>query len=215
MNVYLDVARLLGAPFSWDRFDQFLADFEGTYAPHSTDGGVDSIFAISHTRTAIFSGETSLQVWTSDHIDNLVELKAKQPTRATLELKADPGTRVYDEECGLGWEDSHAYDLVNDLVYDLVWDQTKGSTVGALEIPYGTPPLSHEDGLVLRTAREAGCHVGGEQCKTYCVTKDGRFRKAKDLPATVTVLYPHEWIQILRRARHIGNSTGPASLIRR
>ncbi len=52
---------------------------------------------------------------------------------------------------------------VRDLVYDL-----SGGRVLDVTIPAGTPPLSHEDGLVYRTAVSAG----EAWPVRYCVTGD-------------------------------------------
>ncbi len=215
VNIYLDVARLLGAPFSWDRYQAFLRDNRSAYVPNGSSSAIDSAFAISHSLSGEFSGGVGLQVWTSNHIDNLVMTKAGQPSREELEARAAFGQSVRDEDCGLGWTSEASELLVHDLVYTVVYDETDGGSVGDITFPIGNPPLDHEDGKVFATARMAGCEVAGEQCVTYCVTRDHGFRHPKTpLPRTVTVLYPHEWIALLRKARYTARSAKPEMLRR-
>jgi hypothetical protein len=188
-NVYLDVARLVGEPFSWTRFNEIAAQLSTVNVPHPTDRANDSLRAIATTMSGRFVGVEPLQVWTSDHIDNLVGRKASQQTSAQI-----------DEDRGLGWSEENAESLVYDLVGDLVFLLSKGESVGEVQIAYASPPLSHEDGCVYRTVEAAGS--GSIFYRRYCVTRDKDFRTAR-LPGDITVLYPWEWVEFVRKAKNI------------
>jgi hypothetical protein len=132
-----------------------------------------------------FAGPVPLEVWTNDHIDDLVVIKASQPRDGE-----------YPEDRGLGWTADDAAGLLDDLVWGIVYDKSGGGTCKNVEIPYGSPPLSHEDGIVYRTAEQCG----GEQTVRYCITNDRAFRTAA-LPGDINVMYPHEWIALVRKSR--------------
>lgn len=183
VNVYLDVAELLGPPFTWEKFATAAARYRGLPL-NGQDRRIDSLRAIAVATSGKFTTHVPLQVWTSDHIDDLVALKAGQPK--------DGGC---PEDCGLGWSPDDAAALVDDLVWDLVYDKSGGGACRNVEIPYGSPPLSHEDGIVYRTAEQCG-----DEAIKYCVTNDRTFRTA-DLPGDITVLYAYEWVDLIRRSR--------------
>jgi hypothetical protein len=187
VNIYLDVARLLGPPFSWDRFDEAVIACRNEKLPHPHDAAYDSLRAIAVSRSGRFAGSHKLEVWTSAHIEGLVRHKAAQPVAGST-----------PEERGLGWLWEDADNLVASLVGDLVYDQSFGGTVGEVPIPYGAPPLSHEDGCVYETARSAG--EEDQFPYRYCVTRDRELRQAR-LPGEIDVLFPHEWVQQTREAR--------------
>lgn len=178
VNIFLDVARALGEPFSWAKFEASLAS---SPAP--------SVQAIAVLRSGKLPDGRAVEVWTSDHIDRLVALKASQSSTATDE-----------RDRGLGWSVANAQDLIDVLVTDLVIE-TSGGSVGEVQISYGTPPLDHEDGCVYATVRDAGFD-GVVYVERYCLTRDGQFRHAQ-LPGLIDVLEPHEWVlkhQALSRA---------------
>ena len=50
VNIYLDMARLLGDPFSWDAFDAALAVHATEPNPHPADARIDSLRAIASLR---------------------------------------------------------------------------------------------------------------------------------------------------------------------
>jgi hypothetical protein len=139
----------------------------------------DSVRAIATTLSGRFAGQESLEVWTSDHIDDTVEFKAAQ---------AIPD--------GLGWSANAAADLVTDLVGEVVVRSHGGSV--PVQFSYGSPPLDHEDGLVYRTASEAG--DPNVYYERYCVTRDRGFRLAT-LPGLITVLTPREFVSFVRLSR--------------
>ena len=185
VNVYLDVADLLGPPFTWEKFDEAARKYAGEPLP-SRDARVDSLRALSVTSSGSFAGDIPLEVWTSAHIDRLVQRKARQSSTAFVA-----------EDRGLGWSPEDAAALLDDLVYGLVLDKTNGVALGEIPIPYGNPPLSHEDGCVYRTALDAG---DSEWCQRFCVTRDREFREAR-LPGDMLTLYPHEWVGLVRKSR--------------
>jgi hypothetical protein len=184
VNVYLDAAELLGPPFTWEKFATAAAKYRASPLK-CQDRRIDSLRAIAVATSGKFTAHVPLQVWTSDHIDNLVALKAGQPK--------DGGC---PEDFGLGWSPDDAAALVDDLVWDLVYDKSGGGACRNIEIPYGSPPLSHEDGIVYRTAEQCG----DQHAIKYCVTNDRPFRIA-DLPGDITVLYAYEWVDLVRRSR--------------
>ena len=90
-----------------------------------------------------------------------------------------------------------------DLVHDLVYGRSGGASIKDVPIPYGTPPLSHEDGCVYRTAADAG---DAPTVIRYCVTRDVAFRRAA-LPGDVLVVHPWEWVQLVRHGRRLHAAT--------
>lgn len=177
VNVYLDVARLLGEPFSWEGFSALAT--RAAQWPTPTDPMFDSVRAIATTLSGRFAGMEPLEVWTSDHIDDTVEFKAAQAPLA-----------------GLGWSAAAAGDLVVDLIGEVCVRSHGGSV--PVEISYGAPPLDHEDGLVYRTANEAG--DPSVYYERYCVTRDREFHEAM-LPGPIEVLTPREFVSYVRLAR--------------
>ncbi|UIN30936.1 hypothetical protein [Microbacterium binotii] len=173
VNVFLDVAELVGEPFSWERFDEVQSSIQ----PHQR--GAQSFRVIAGLRTGQRPDGRRVELWTSDHIDRLVALKAYHPRDADDE-----------RDRGLGWSRDGAQSLIDVLIADLVqW--TGGGTVGDVAISYGTPPLSHEDGCVYATARDAGhADVYAER---YCLTRDNHFLHAR-LPGLIDVQHPRDWM---------------------
>lgn len=185
VNVYLDAAQLVGEPFDWSKFNELAVRHANAVVP-ARDARIDSLRALSLCTSNRFAGSEPLEVWTSSHIDALVVRKARQPV-----------TGKTPEDRGLGWRVEHAEGLLEELVYGLVFRPDGGGTVGDLNIPAGTPPLSHEDGLVYQTAKMAG---DNEKSFKYCITRDEEFRKNAPHSDIIT-LYPHEWIFLVRRSR--------------
>ena len=195
VNIYLDAAELVGAPFTWAKFEAVARQVMFHPIPATHDERVDSLRAIAYSRSGIVIPDEPLEVWTSKHIDDLVVHKASQ-SGLTAETR------------GLGWSQADALELLERIVRDLV-EQTYGYTVSGVEAHDWAPPLSHEDGRVYETAYRAG---DDELSPRYCVTRDGGFRQA-DLPPRVTVLHPDEWVAHLRKARRPPPGVGPAGLI--
>lgn len=169
VNIFLDVAADVGEPFTWEKFDVVLAGSPS-----------DSARTVASLRSGTLPDGCPVEVWTSDHIDRLVALKASQPTDAEDE-----------RDRGLGWSITNAQELVDTLVADIV-TATNGATVGEVQISYGTPPLSHEDGCVYATIRDAG-DAETLYVDRICVTRDGHFLKA-DLPGLIDVMHPRDWM---------------------
>ena len=188
VNVYLNVAAVIGSPFTWADFDEAAIRYKDASLPNTVDRRIDSLLAIALCTSGKFAGPQPLEVWTSDHIDQLVEFKAGQPL---------VGTRPEDR--GLGWSPQESTALLTNFVDDLVYDMSNGGSVGEVKVSQGCPPLSHEDGCVFATASLA---APGESAfyHRYLVTNDRDFRAAS-LSSSVEVFYPHEWIQLIRDAR--------------
>jgi len=185
INVFLDAARLLGPPLTWDEFSAAVAKCANDPHPHPTDKRIDSLRALAMCTSGRFAGGDLLQVWTSGHIVGLAVEKAVQPV--------DGAT---DEQRGLGWSAQDA-DALQDFIDDLTFIKSRGGSI-AVKTAEGSPPLSYEDGLVYRTAREAGDPTNIR----YCVTRDVEFRElAAEIMDDITVLYPWEWVDVLRKSR--------------
>ncbi|GLY02378.1 hypothetical protein [Actinoplanes sp. NBRC 101535] len=92
LNILLDVADLLGPPFTWDKFRDAAARHSQAPVPNRADSRVDSLRAVALTTTGRFAGPELLEVWTSDHIADLLVLKARQPRDGAIA-----------ETRGLGW----------------------------------------------------------------------------------------------------------------
>ena len=201
VNVYLDVAELLGPPFSWASLQHKMAQVAGYVVPWVEDERVDSLKAIAYSsRGHVIPGEP-LEVWSSDHVDDMVFWKATQAPNPS-----DP------DDGGLGWSDADATTLLEHLVRDLVYDKTNGGGIPVTK-PHGWTAVSHEDGQVFETAYRAGDF---EASPRICVTRDNDFREANPyLSARVDVMYPWEFVQYLQKASRPPPDRHPAALMRR
>lgn len=187
-NVYLDVARVIGAPFTWDSFDKVVAQNSRALLGQPFPF-YDSLRAIAVATSGKFVGAEPLEVWTNDHIDSVVHFKAMES--ATPE--SDTGYR------GLGWIEEHAdtlYTLIDDLT-----DRTGGGSLGDT-MPDGNPPLDHEDGMVFGACR----YLAGQDplARSWCVTTDRGFLEAHRegrLGQHTTVLSPNRFVTLIRGAR--------------
>lgn len=188
-NVYLDVARTLGEPYTLQDFNKRAAQVGSDVVPHPNPHN-DSLRAIAACTSGRFAGAETLEVWTSDHIDRMVRNKAMHPTTE------DPASGFR----GLGWSQANAEDLVDDLVYGVV-NASGGGTIGQT-FPDGNPPLDHEDGLVYGACREV--MRADALCRIYCVTNDQPFLadyRAGRLPGHAIVLAPAQFLGLVRAAR--------------
>jgi hypothetical protein len=197
VNIYLDVAELLGVPVSWASLQQKMAQVAGCIVPWIEDERVDSLKAISYaSRGHVIPGEP-LEVWSSDHIDETVFWKATQAPNSGA-----------PEDSGLGWSDADATTLLERLVRDLVYDKTNGGGVEVTK-PHSWSAVSHEDGQVYETAYRAGDFEGSPR---ICVTRDNDFREAAPyLSARVDIMYPWEFVQYLQRASRPPPDRHPAA----
>jgi hypothetical protein len=189
-NVYLDVACLLGPPFSWEKFDQTAARVARDALPHPTDRAIDSLRAIAVCTSGRFAGDETVEVWTSAHIDKIVRGKATQPT--------DPDPRTGYR--GLGWHKDLAESLLTDLIQG-VTQRSNGGTVGD-RYPDGHPPLDHEDGMVYGACR----YLASDDplARIYCITNDKEFVSAsrqRRLVGHSTVLTAAAFVKLVRTAR--------------
>lgn len=188
-NIYLDVACIVGPPFSWDKFSEAVARLAKVALPHPVDRSYDSLRAIAVCTTGGFAGDETLEVWTNASIDKIVRGKAAQSPL--------PDNNGYS---GLGWDPAHADSLVDDLIWKLA-AYSNGGTLGD-HYPDGNPPLDYEDGMVY-----GGCRrLAGDDplARVYCVTRDRGFLQAgKDgrLGNHSTVLTPSAFVALVRAAR--------------
>lgn len=181
VNVYLDVAELVGEPFSWDRFEQLAQHHASDRLPHPTNRQIDALRAVAVSRSGRFIGGQPLEVWTSSHINGLVVGKAEER---------------------LSWDPASCESLLQDLVYDLVYELSGGGSMGRVEKTEGSPPLDNEDGRVFATAYTAPSDPEGDFCYRYCVTSDREFRTAAgQVSGEVRLLYPFEWVELTRDVR--------------
>ena len=189
VNVYLDVADLLNEPFSWDAFNKAAAAAAREPVPHS-DGAVDALRAIAVCMSGIFAGLETVEVFTNDHIEDLVHAKAMQP------IVPPEGT----DRRGLGWSHENADALLRDLVFT-VTDRSNGGLVDST-VPDGDPPLDHEDGMVYGACKTL---VGLDPlANVYCVTRDRGFLAAAaagELSGHTKVLSPAQFVALVRAAR--------------
>jgi len=185
VNIYLDLARLLGDPFSWDAFEAALAIHATEPNPPPTDARIDSLRAIASLRSGQSPSGVRREVWTSDHINGTAAYKLHQSPQA-----ADPRDR------GLGWSVNSAQAFLDELVWGIV-DQTDGDSVGEILDTFGSPPLDREDGRVLATARDAG-FIEVDRYYRYVVTRDRGFASAEHLPGDAILLHPADWIDLDR-----------------
>ncbi|MDG5769289.1 hypothetical protein [Mycolicibacterium fortuitum] len=189
VNIYVDLAGLITQPFEWDKLEAAAVGHWNDALPHPTDARFDSLRAVLMSKTGQVgpSGSSErLEVWTSEHIDDLVVKKVHENVT---------------DAAGRGWTQANAEDLLEKLVYDLVFDFTHGGTAGRVLDPLNHPPLDREDGCVMRTAASSGDVL---ESPRYCVTRDREFReacRADQLEPSVQVLYPHEWVTALRNTR--------------
>lgn len=190
VNVYLDAASLIGAPFSWEAFDAIAASTTKVPVPHPADGAYDSLRAIATCLSGTFAGSAPVQVFTNDHIEDMIHSKAQHPVVPT------PGSDLK----GLGWSRGNADALLQDFVWE-VGNRSSGYCIPS-GIPDGNPPLDHEDGMVYGACK----YLAGEDplAAVYCVTRDGPFRnaaKAGRLTGHTKVLHPAQFVGLVRSAR--------------
>lgn len=182
VNVYLDVADLVGAGFTWESFTSHAVEIASLPCPAS-DKRKDSLRAVAVVTSGALPNGSPVQVWTSDHIADLVFTKLTQPLDG-----ATP------EERGLGWTEEDAESLFETLHETLVLDKTSGDYVREGLVARHSPPLDHEDGMVYATSLEAGTASNGGW--PYLVTQDAKFRAAA--PSNVEALSPAEFLQYVR-----------------
>lgn len=187
-NVFLDAARALGEPFSWNGVQDLVAREQSSRFPHR-ERVVNSVRALALGASGRMTPSVCAQVWTSDHIDGLVRHKASQPDDPTLD----------ERQRGLGWSWTNADALVTDLIWHVV-HASGGDTLGRVLIPRDAPPLEHEDGLVYATARDA--FDGDTTCDRLVVTSDQAFYEhASQSTAYPRAVTPAQYVELVRYMR--------------
>lgn len=188
VNIYLDIASLVGCPFSWERAVQIVSQNYSTQVPHP-DKRIDSLRSVALTSSGTLIPTRPVQVWTSDHIDDLLVYKLTQ----------DKIDGALPEDTGFGWTGAEAEKVVRDLLYRTV-ESSNGQSIGELRIPRSTPPLSHEDGLVCATGRNA--YGGNELCDRFVVTRDRHFVESCETGYPLA-LHPSHFVQMVRTLRNL------------
>ncbi|BDR52224.1 hypothetical protein KIM372_01310 [Bombiscardovia nodaiensis] len=188
VNIYLTVARELGAGFS-------LADFYGRVKAAQQSG--NDVFCLFATLLAPHPDGGKIEIWTGEHIVKTALYKARQPSQ---------GSR--SEATGLGWTPADSQ-CIADLVMDL-----KTLTGGGFLLQDGTyfhPPMDYEDGCVMQCAKKA--HSDSGLCKRICITYDKEMIIASRRAREVEVLSPEAWcarVKMIRRSRQIARIRGNA-----
>jgi hypothetical protein len=187
VNIFVDVAELVGEPFSWGKFERLAAERANDPLPHKSNAAYDSLRALGCLVGGTLPDGRPVEVWTSDNIDYSVALKLSQSP-----------TAPHPDDRGHGWSKLNAQAVVDQLVRTIV-ERTSGGSTGFHEVAYG-PPLDHEDGCVYATVTEAG-HSDAPYYERYCLTRDEPFQKA-DLRGLIDRMAPHTWVQKHRALSH-------------
>jgi hypothetical protein len=192
VNIYLEVGALLGPPFSWEKFDERVAQ-SGPLRKSGERQELDSLRLVAACTSGKFAGDDPLEVFTNSHIDRLVRRKAMDP--------AVPVAVAGSRRRGLGWSADNAQSLVDDLVYGLV-EMSNGGTLGDTPATDGRPILDHDDGMVYGACR----FLAGQDplCNVYCITRDNQFLEAYrsgELSRHSRVLTPAAMTELIRKAR--------------
>lgn len=177
VNIYLDVVRIAGGACALDD----LPALRGEYPNRPV------LDLISYVLSGKRPNGEPLEVWTSNHINYLVALKASQPNSMTID----------ERDRGLGLPEAEAQAVVDNFVWPLV-DATGGDIV-PVERSSESPPLDHEDGLVHATARSAGYQDAFYE-RRVCITRDRGFLDA-DTGHVVEKYHPSEWVIAHRQQR--------------
>lgn len=177
INVYLDVARLMGPSFTWDKFIDRVTKCASDEVPHPKDAKFDSMRALALSRRGTYNNHVKLEVWSGEHIAD-----------TSFYILTLPRSKGGSFE----WSEEQAEDFIENLM-----DEIRCANGGGyLE---GKPTLSgapdHEDGCVYATAMRGG-HARYEYQGRFCITRDGDFRRS-NLDG-VEMMYPYEWIDHMR-----------------
>ncbi|MBW0275013.1 hypothetical protein ATM97_27820 [Nocardia sp. MH4] len=194
-NVYLDVAALVGPPFSWDEFDEVVARLTKNSSPTvmvdraPRNGRVypDSIRALALCTSGNFAGLETMHVGVNDSIQTLVFRKAMQD---------------------LGWSRADAATLLSEMIGGLV-DWSDGFTI-IDNYPDSNPPLDHEDGMVFGACRKLASD--DPLSRVYCVTRDIDFldyHRMGQLQNHTIVLPPPQFVSLVRAARNPASRMAP------
>ncbi|GAA2492018.1 hypothetical protein [Winogradskya humida] len=187
-NIYLDAARLLGEPFTWDKVESAMKTLVSAPVPHPGNGECDSLRSLVAAHAGRF-GEEPLEVWTSVQIDKMVRNMAAR--------SAFP--KIMNDYKGLGWSAEAAGGIVELLIHELV-ERSRGGILGD-HFPDGNPPLDHEDGMIYGACRL----LAGEDplAIVYCVTRDKGFVDAYEkgaLSGHSAVIQPATFVGWIRLA---------------
>ncbi|MFF2297928.1 hypothetical protein [Arthrobacter sp. NPDC058127] len=190
VNIYLDVARILGPAATWDAFLELAVKHANEPLPHRRDAALDSLRALAISKSGKYEPGVKLEIWFGQHLDDTTYFKLIQ----------DAGAADRVEDCGFGWAAKDADDFM-ELLVDPFWCEDDNFVSGD-PIGYETPPLDHEDGCVYAIARDAGSE--NYSYERFCVTRDVDFRNAA-LKGDIEVMHPHEWVAHVRGKISNGN----------
>lgn len=190
VNVYLDVARILGPTSTLDTFLELAVKHANDPLPHHRDAALDSLRALAISKSGNYAPGVRLEIWFGQHLDDTTYFKLIQGTSAG----------DHQEDRGFGWSADDANDFMERLV-EPFWKDADTFVAGD-PIGYETPPLDHEDGCVYATARDAGSEEYFYE--RFCVTRDADFRNAA-LNGDIEVMHPHEWVSHVRGKISSGN----------
>ena len=180
INVYLDVGRWLGPPYSLGRLNL------GLTMPDPQPTPLMRVYRESSRLVAIcnsgnYTAGQKLQVWSSTWIASQTIKVAARPTSVK----------------GLGWTGDHAYDLYKRLIYDSLVVPTNGTILETNRFATFSG-LSPDDAQVLSSAFEAkDCNVDS---KIVCVTNDKDFRDSTSCQG-ITMLSPSGFLLAQAEAR--------------
>ncbi len=156
MNIYLNVARLVGEPYSRNKLHNRL--ITPIVNPNERlKQIIDSAKLVAVVNSGVFAGNQPLEVWTSDWIVKGSINVANRSVGAN----------------GLGWNLPNAQALGTELIFGTVVSPSRGSQLPT-DKKVKFDDLSPDDSQVLNTALQARALNPGSD--VICVTNDGPFR---------------------------------------
>lgn len=179
INVWLEVAKLLGPGAGANRRRQIEETISRKPFPNSKDSGVDSFRAWQYGASGVFAGPLRLRVLISDEMLRVLFTKLVQSM-----------TDHRKDYRGLGWNTDEADDFLRDAVLSFA-KAPDGSTFMEPLGPELCPPLDREDGMVLAAVRAAGAHYLVTNDRTFAYALEGR----KEYSHTLTVFRPHSFVR--------------------
>ena len=180
MNIYLNVARFVGEPYSRSLLHTTLMGQIHQPSPRSTPL-TESAKLVAISSSGVFAGNQLLQVWTSDWIVKGTQRVAGRDVNLN----------------GLGWSLPSAQGLVSDLIFGTVVTPSNG-----LQLPTNKrakfPGLSPDDSQVLNTALQT--KIANPASEVICVTNDVGFRNTTS-NQDVVMMNSNEFLTFITDAR--------------
>lgn len=180
VNIYLDVARWVGPPYSNQKLQiKLLQHRQDPSTP--VEVKIQSAKLASLCSSGVFAGNQKLQVWTSDWINNVA-------VRVAMRSRG---------EKGLGWSETNAELIRTDLIHGTVVGPSNGFLLNS-DKTAKFEDLDWDDAQVLTTALQA--RVLSPSSTTICVTNDKAFRNTNSC-GDVTMLTSPEFLSLITAAR--------------